>query len=383
MKFSEVIGQEETRQRLIQLVKEGRIPHAMMLCGPKGCGKMALALALASYLLCKNHHDNDDSCGNCSQCAMLHKWEHPDLHFTYPVVKPEKSSSDHKTISDDYTKEWHKMLADGPYFNIDQWLSYIKAENKQAIIYAGESDELTRKLSLKSSQGGYKISLIWLPERMNAECANKLLKLLEEPPSQTVFIMVCEEPEKLLDTIISRTQRIDVKRIDRETMEKALVERRGISEDAAKRIAKMANGDWLKAIDTLSTNNDNGLFLDMFILLMRKSYGRDIRELKKWSEAVATWGRERQLQFLNYCQRLIRENFMMNFHNSELNYMTEEEENFSRKFSPFINENNVIEMSEIVSRAQREIGQNANAKILFFDFTMQMIMLIIQGRSNK
>ena len=186
MKFSEVIGQEESKHRLIQMVREERIPHAMLLCGPRGSGKMALALALASYLLCKNHQENDDACETCNQCAMLKKWEHPDLHFTYPVIRPANASSDHKTISDDYTKEWHKMLAGGPYFSIEQWLSCMNSENKQAIIYAGESDDLSRKLSLKSSQGGYKISMIWLPERMNVECSNKLLKLLEEPPARTV-----------------------------------------------------------------------------------------------------------------------------------------------------------------------------------------------------
>jgi DNA polymerase-3 subunit delta' len=379
MKFSEVIGQEYAKSRLTQMVKEDRLPHALMFCGPRGCGKMALALAFASYLLCKNHKDADDSCNACNQCTMLRKWEHPDLHFTFPVVRPEKVGSDHKTVSDDYIKEWHKMLAEGPYFSIEQWLDNIKAENKQAIIYASESDDLTRKLSLKSSQGGYKVSIIWLPERMNSECANKLLKLFEEPPSQTVFIMVCEDPERLLDTIISRAQRIDIKRIDNITMKAALTERRGISDNAAEHISHVANGDWLKALESLDSNNDNRMYLDMFIMLMRKCYVRDLHGLKAWSEAVASWGREKQLKFLDYCQRLMRENFMYNFHQPDLCYMTEEEEDFSKKFSPFINERNIIEITENISRAQKEIRQNANAKILFFDFAMKFIILIIQG----
>ena len=380
MKFSEVIGQEDAKTRLIQMVKEDRLPHAIMFCGPRGCGKMALALSFASYLLCRNNKDTDDSCGTCNQCAMLRKWEHPDLHFTFPVIKPEKSGSDHKTVSDDYIKEWHKRLTDSPYFSIGQWLDDINAENKQAIIYASESDDLTRKLSLKSSQGGYKVSIIWLPERMNIECANKLLKLFEEPPSQTVFIMVSEEPERLLDTIISRVQRIDIKRIDDATMKTALIKQRGISDEAAEQIAHIANGDWLKALESLDTNNDNRMYLDMFIMLMRKCYARDLRELKVWSEAVASWGREKQLKFLDYCQRLMRENFMYNFRQPELCYMTQEEEDFSKKFSPFINEGNIIEITENISRAQKEIGQNANAKILFFDFAMKFIILIIQGK---
>jgi len=192
--------------------------------------------------------------------------------------------------------------------------------------------------------------------------------------------MVSEEPERLLDTIISRVQRIDIKRIDNATMKSALIKQRGISDEAAEQIAHIANGDWLKALESLDTNNDNRMYLDMFIMLMRKCYARDLRELKVWSEAVATWGREKQLKFLDYCQRLMRENFMYNFRQPELCYMTQEEEDFSKKFSPFINERNIIEITENISRAQKEIGQNANAKILFFDFAMKFIILILQGK---
>ena len=205
------------------MVKENRLPHALLLCGPQGAGKMALAMAFASYLLCKTH-DEDDACGHCSQCAMLSKWAHPDLMFTYPVIRPAGTSSEHKMSSDDFINEWREML-----------------------IGVGESDLLLRKLSLKSSQGGYKVNIIWLPERMNAECANKMLKVIEEPPTETVFIMVCEEPELLLETIRSRTQRIDVKRLDNGEIEDALVRLRGIDADAAHRIARAAAGSWLNA----------------------------------------------------------------------------------------------------------------------------------------
>ena len=198
MKFSEVIGQQEVQERLVQMVKEDRLPHAMMLCGPAGSGKMALAVAFGCYLL--GLKDNTDPYAQ-TEHPMLAKLEHPDLHFTYPTIKLPSMSSDHKPVSDDFAREWHELIMQGPYFTLDQWLTAIGAENQQAIITAGESDELVRKLSLKSSQGGYKVSIIWLPERMNIECANKLLKLIEEPPTQTVFLMVCEEPDKLLETI--------------------------------------------------------------------------------------------------------------------------------------------------------------------------------------
>lgn len=382
MKFSDVIGQEEAINRLRQLVEEQRVPSTMMLCGPSGCGKMALAMAFASYLL--GEHDGEKSLLSDPMAirnaeAMLKNWEHPDLHFTYPVIKPAGVSADHKMISDDFTREWHEMIAESQYFFIDNWLAKMDAANQQAIIGAGESDELTRKMSLKSSQGGYKVSIIWLPERMNAECANKLLKLLEEPPHQTVFIMVSEEPELLLDTIKSRTQRIDIKKIDDDAIEKALTERRGLDQDVAHRIARIANGNWMRALENLDAGNENRQFLDMFIMLMRLSYQRNIKELKKWSEIASTnYGREKQRRMLNYFSRMVRENFMYNFQQAELCYMTQEEENFSSKFARFINEANVIEISELLQKARRDIGQNANGKIVFFDLALQMIVLLIR-----
>ena len=251
-------------------------------------------------------------------------------------------------------------------------------ENQQAIITAGESDELVRKLSLKSSQGGYKISIIWLPERMNIECANKILKLLEEPPSQTLFIMVCQEPDKLLETIRSRVQRIDVKKIADKDLKRALMEKRGLTEDMAQRISRMANGNWLKALEMLSTDSENELFLDMFQSLMRLAYMRKVKDLKAWSEQMGAMGREKQKRFLEYFLRLIRENFMYNFKKGELCYMTQREEEFARNFARFINEANILPINDLANLAIRDISQNANAKIVFFDLALQMIVLLIQ-----
>ena len=378
MKFKEVIGQEEAQQRLIQMVSEGRVPHAMMFCGPSGCGKVALALAFASYLLCKNSEGSDDSCGTCQQCAMLRSWSHPDLLFTYPVIKPSGSSADHKTISDDYAREWREMLSEGPYFSMDQWLEKMKAGNQQALIYVAESEVLIRKLSMKSSQGGYKVNIIWLPERMREDCANKMLKIIEEPPRQTVFLMVCEEPERLLETIRSRVQRIDIKRIDTQAIEKALVERRAIDEVMAHQIARASNGDWLKALEELDASNENHQFLDLFILLMRQAYMRNVKDIKVWSESVAALGRERQKRMLVYFQHLVRENFMYNFGNPELVYMTTAESNFAKNFARFINEANVIEINDIFATALRDIGQNGNPKMVFYDVALKMIVAIMR-----
>jgi DNA polymerase-3 subunit delta' len=364
MAFEQVIGQQEAQERLMQMVNEGRLPHAVMLCGPQGSGKMALAMGLAKVLLGDN--------------AMMQKWEHPDLHFTYPTIKLPSMSAEHKPVSDDFAKEWHELIMAGPYFTMTEWLEMMGGENQQAIITAGESDALIRKLSLKSSQGGYKVSVIWLPERMNLECANKILKLLEEPPQQTVFIMVCQEPERLLETIRSRVQRIDIKKITDEDIEQALVSKRGLTQDMAHRTARMANGSWLKALEMLSVDSENELFLDMFQSLMRLAYQRKVKDLKTWSERMAGMGREKQKRFLEYFLRLIRENFMYNFQQEELCYMTQREEEFARNFARFINEANILPITDLTNLAIRDIGQNANAKIVFFDMALQMIVLLIQ-----
>lgn len=364
MNWDEVIGQQEAKARLMQTAGEERIPHAILLCGPAGSGKMAMALAFASQLL------NDS--------PMLRQWAHPDLHFVYPVIRPAGTSSDHKMISDDFLKEWRELLMQGPYFTMDQWLTQMNAANQQAQIGAGESDDLIRKLSLKSSQGGYKICICWQPERMNAECANKILKLLEEPPAHTVFLLVSEEPERLLETIRSRVQRIDLKRIDDQAIEEALVGRRGIDPDTARRIARVANGNWLKALETLEPDNESLQFLDMFKMLMRFAYMRNVKDLKKWSEAVAAFGREKQKRMLGYFLQMVRENFMYNFRIADLSYMTNDEEAFAKNFARFINEANVVEIAELFQRVQRDIAQNANAKIEFYDMALQMIVLLIR-----
>lgn len=366
--FEQVIGQREAQTKLLQLEQEQRLPHALMLCGPMGCGKMALAMAYAKHLLSRT--DNDE--------AMLARWEHPDLHFTYPTIKLSSMSADHKPVSDDFAREWHELVMAGPYFTMSEWLEMMGGENQQAIITAGESDALIRKLSLKSSQGGYKVSLIWLPERMNTECANKILKLLEEPPQQTIFLLVCEEPMRLLETIRSRVQRVDIKRITDEDIRQALIDKRGLSEENALRIAHMANGSWLKALEMLSTDSENELFLDMFQTLMRLAYQRKVKELKAWSERMAAMGREKQKRFLDYFLRLLRENFIYNFQEPDLCYMTQREEEFAHNFARFINEANIIPISELANRAIRDIGQNANGKIVFFDIALQMIVLLIQ-----
>lgn len=365
MKFSEVIGQEEAVKKLLQTAEEKRIPHAMLFCGPQGCGKMALAMAFASYLL--------------KDSPMLKKWEHPDLYFSYPTIKQPGMGSEHQPVSEDFAKPWHELLMEGPYFTINQWMDKMGATSQQAIITGAESDAIARNLSIKSSQGGYKICILWLPERMNLTCANKLLKILEEPPQDTLFILVSEEPEKILETIRSRTQRFDFKKTDNAAIQNALVRQRGLEEETAYRIARVANGNWNKALEELDAGNENKEFLGIFIQLMRLAYVRNIHDLKKWSDTVAAFGREKQRRMITYFLRMIRENFVYNFHHPELNYMTQDEENFAHNFARFINETNIIDISELLNKAFHDIGQNANAKIVFFDLALKMIVLLIRN----
>ena len=379
MQFSEVIGQSEAIGRLLQLVEEQRVPHALMFNGPAGSGKLALALAFASYLLGERHDGHSLLTNNAATAnaeAMLGKWQHPDLHFSYPVIRPKGASSDRKITSDDFAKEWRTLIGKTPYFTMDQWMTAMDAENQQAAIFEAESDARAHVLNMMSAMGGYKVSLIWLPERMNITSANKLLNLLEEPPSQTVFLLVSEEPERLLETIRSRVQRFDVHRIDTPDMEQALISRRGLDADMAQRVAHTACGNWLKAMEELDSDSENRQFFDLFVNLMRQAYMREMKGLKNWSDNVASLGREKQRRMLTYFLHLVRENFMFNFQQPALNYMTQEEEKFSQHFARFINERNVVEMAEMLQRTHRDIGQNANAKIQFFNLALNMIILL-------
>lgn len=375
MTIDEVIGQREVWERLKRMAEEHRIPHAMLFCGPEGCGKLAMALAFASYLLGESDEQTPEA---MRTKAMLKKWEHPDLHFTFPTIKSNNMGSDHNPVSDDYIKEWRQLLIKDVYFQTSDWLNAMGDSNKQAIITGEESDALSRKLYVKSSQGGYKISIIWLPERMNLTSANKILKLLEEPPAQTVFILVSEQPEQLLETIRSRTQRISFKKIDNEALAEALIQRRGLEADTARRIARIANGNWNLATEELNAGNEHIQSLDMFVMLMRLAYQRNIHDLKKWSDTVSTFGRERQKRMIDYFQHILRESFMYNFQEQELVYMTQEEEKFTRNFARFINEANIIDTYILFDESKKLIAQNANAKIVFFDMALKIIMLLIR-----
>ena len=363
MDFAEVIGQHEMIERFRGLADENHLPHAMMLCGPDGCGKMALAISLAKYILNKGTY-------------KVKGISHPDLHFTFPTIKLSKWNSEYKPVSDDFIEQWNEMLAEGPYFSLAQWMVAMRAERQQAVITVGEANELIKRLMMKSNQGGWKISIIWLPERMNIECANKMLKLIEEPPTQTLFILVCCEPENLLETIRSRVQRFDVKPIASEDIQQTLIQQRGLEQKDAERVARLCGGNWLTALEELNAGNENQAFFKSFVDLMRKAYLKDVKDLKRWADSSSAMGREEQKRMLTYFLRMTREAFMYNFRQPELNYMTDAEEEFCKKFARFVNEGNVLGFQELYQTAIRDIGQNANAKMVFFDITMKVAVLL-------
>ena len=376
MYFRDVIGQQDVIERLVKDAQAGTVPHALLFCGPEGVGKLQTAIAFARYLLCRDKGTGADSCGTCPACVKMDKLVHPDLHFVFPVINKSKTS-ERSTISDEEIAPWRETVLDKQYFSFEEWLSAIDADNKQASIFVTESESIISKLSLKSVEGGYKIMIIWHAEKMNQQCANSLLKLLEEPPAGTIFILTTDTPEMMLETILSRTQRIDFRRIPEQEIAKRL---QGpgyqIDYDTAQKIAHLSGGSWLKAVSALRVNTESEEFFDYFTGLMRLAYGRKLKELKQWSENIAGGGREWQKRFLAYCQRMIRENFICNFHNPDLNYMTEQERQFSVKFAPYVNENNIIGLMEVLSDAQRDIEQNVNSKMVFFDLSLKTIMLM-------
>ena len=370
--WCDIIGQEEVKQHLMRLLAENKLPHAIMLCGPRGAGKLPLALAFAQMLLCQ-HPTEDGACGNCSDCHMSSLWAHPDLHFTFPVYKAK--SSDHP-ISDDYLQQWREQISRTPYFDTEDWLEDIGAENQQVVIYVQESDNLQKKLALKSSQGGRKVVIIWLPERMNEQTGNKLLKLIEEPPVGTHFLLVSQEPDLVLGTIQSRVQRINVPALPEQVISQALQERYAMPQDNANLLAHIAQGSYTEALKRMQRDSEQQQFFDLFVQLMRHSYARRIKEMHLWSLAVSELGRERQKRMLEYFQQQLRENFIYNFHQPQMNFLGREEENFSTRFAPFINERNVVGIMNVLSDAQRDIAQNVSPRMVFFDLALKMIVLL-------
>lgn len=368
MYFKDIIGLRDIKKHLLESAQKGVVPHAYLFYGPEGVGKLPLAIAYARYLNCLNPQA-DDACGECPSCLKFNKLAHPDLHFAFPVIKSK--------VSDEYLPQWRDFLSQHTYFNLNDWLNFIDAQNAQGIIYAKESEEIIRKLSLKIYEAKYRIMIVWLPEKMHEVCANKLLKMIEEPPVNTVFLLVSEEPEEVLPTIQSRCQLVHINTIEQDEMVNAIESRYRLSEKDALSVVHIANGSFIKAVKIIESTDETKYFFNLFKTMMRASVSRNIKNIKAIANEIAGIGREMQKSYVLYCLRMFREYFINNLHEPQMVYLNSEEADFGLRFSPFINERNVEKLNDEFSLAYRQIEQNGNAKIIFLDLCLKITVLLL------
>ena len=376
MFFKDVIGQDELKRQLTVTVRNGVVPHVRLFCGEEGNGTFQLAFAYARYLNCLNRNEGD-SCGKCHSCLQFNEMAHPDLHFVFPIVTRKTLK---KEVCDDYLPEWRAFLKDQvtqqAYFTMDTWLAYLGVDSKQAIIYAAESEKIIYKMSMRIYEAAYRVLFIWAPDRMNESCANKLLKLIEEPPPNTAILMVTDSPDKMLGTIVSRSQLVQVRPIQPEIITEVLKKQWGVQEEDARSIAHLSGGNYYKAIEHLSADTDDDFFLEQFKTVMRNGWARNIVAMRSFSDEMASIGPEKQKRFFAFCQRQIRENFVACLQEPALNYMSTKETDFAKNFSPYVNERNVMDMMDELSLAELHISRNVNPKMVFFDLSMRITVLV-------
>lgn len=379
MKFSDIIGQNHLKNHLIQSATSGRVPHAQLFIGPDGSGTLPMAIAYAQYLLCKNIGE-ENSGGNDACNLKFKSLVHPDLHFVYPVATTDAVKKN--ATSDQFADLWRSFLKDQPYGNLFDWYQYIDIKNKQGQIGVDEAQEVLKKLALKSFEGGYKIMLIWMADKMNTEASNKLLKLLEEPPAKTVFILIAENEKNIIQTILSRCQVLKFNPLNAKEIEEALLENEKCERHEAALIARQSQGNYNKALQ-LVKNKDNGLpFEKWFIQWVRAAFRAKgnaavIQELIEWSEELAGLGRESQKQFLEFCIEIFRQSLLLNYNAADLVYYQTTVDSFKlEKFAPFVNGANIVEIFEELSNAIYHIERNGNAKMIFTDLSIKLTRLI-------
>lgn len=364
MKFADIAGHSDIINSLRQMADSGKIPHAILFSGISGIGKFRMARAFAQYIHCSARRDGD-SCGVCPSCIQHQKHNNPDLHFIYPVVKRDGNS-----VSTDFIEPWKEMLSEWSYMPPEKWNELIQAGNSQPAIFVSESEDIIARASLSAFQENFKIFLIWLPEKLRLEAANKLLKIIEEPFEDTVFLLVCNDESKLLPTIFSRTQRLYFRPLSESDIASHLLRTKGVGTEIANAASRIAEGSMGKA-ESLACHPDEILeFSDIFKDTMRMAYGLKAQALKGISEKCAAMGREKLIRFLSYCSRMVRENFIYNMKIPQISLMTPDEEQFSLRFSPFIHEGNVEGLDSEIARASSDIERNANAKIVMFDLML-------------
>ena len=371
MKFADIIGHDALKARLKAQIDAGRVSHAQLFTGDAGYGSLPLALAYVQYLFCPNRHDGD-SCGECPSCRQIEALAHPDLHMVFPVNKREKKANE-AVISDMFIEKWRDIWQrNGGIFSADEWYADLDlGKTMKGLISAKESEEIIRKLQFKSYSSEYKAMIIWLPEAMNQEAANKILKILEEPWDKTLFILVSEHPELLLQTITSRTQEVSVGRIDVATLERVAL-REGKPQEEAHNIARLAGGSVLELRELLrgETDETRAQSFELFTRLMRLSYNDKHLELFEWADDIAALTREGQRQFFLHAVRLLRESYMLHAGLGTISYLWGEERAFCTKFAPFIGNQNIEILVEEIERAMLQIQQNGSPRIVFTHFAL-------------
>lgn len=368
MLFTDIIGQEAIKAHLINTVKENRISHAQLFLGKEGYGSLALAIAYAQYIMCLDKKDND-ACNECSSCRKINKLQHPDLHFSFPTVG---SKSSQALISDDYISQWREFVTTNAYGSYEQWLQKMDAGNSQGSIKVKEAESIVRKLNLKSFEAEFKIMIVWLPEKMNAESANKLLKLIEEPPEKTLFFLVSLNSDLIISTILSRTQLVKINRISDDELFIGLQHKKNISDDKAREVSRMSDGDYNAACNMIETSVDTQQNFEFFTQLMRLSYMGKFPDIIKWVDTLSKEGREKQKAFLKYGLKMLRENLITNQKQVELARFSDDEKAFASKFSNFIHPENTPLLANELNLAHMHISRNANVKVVFLDLCIKL-----------
>jgi DNA polymerase-3 subunit delta' len=380
--FKNITGQNEVKRRLIQTVYESRVSHAQLFFGPEGSRKLALAIAYAQFINCRNRifdlesPGGGDSCGVCPSCIKFAKLIHPDLHFIYPVVKTKEV--DRNPVSDDFIKTWRETLLENDFrLNLNDWYRIAGFEKKQGIINAEDCSEILRTLSYKSYESEFKVMIIWMADRLYHAAAPKILKILEEPPDKSLFILITENPEKIISTILSRTQTVKVMRLSDDDIFRELTEKLNCPADDARRIVPLADGNLNRAVKILRNDEEELFCLEKFRTWMLLCHNNNLAKTLEFVTEISKIGREKQKNFLAYAERTIRNAMLINYKNPHLTSLNQEEKDFLVKFSRFVNHTNISTYSEELEKAQYHIERNANPGILFMDLSMTFTILLL------
>lgn len=378
MLFSEILGQEHIKNHLTKSADFGRVPHAQLFVGSEGSGTLPMAIAYAQYLLCKNANGENTE-GNDACNLKFKNLSHPDLHFAFPVATNDKIKS--HPVSGHFMEEWRQLIDRQPYGNLFDWYRILGIDNKQGQIGVDEAQDIVKALSLKSYEGGYKIMLIWMAEKMNTSAANKLLKLIEEPPNKTIFILISEDEEQIINTIRSRCQVLHFPPLAEEVIKGALIKNYQIPEADATKIAHQSNGNYNKACDLVYSDSEDTQFEEWFIFWIRSAFKAKgnksaIHDLISWSETIAKTGRETQKQFLNFCLDFFRQALLLNYNAENLVFLEPKTGFKLEKFAPFVHGNNIMDISNELQDAIYHIERNGNSKIILTDLSIKLTRLL-------